>query len=299
MQPEPVTAIRAARKITDGRSLRRRTWNCFMTDPTKNASIYSTLRKDPSSGGLPCSRERSRIVRSPVMTAFLFTCEHATCAVPEAYRECFRGNEEALHSSEGWEPGALNLTQFLGMMFRTPVVHGDVSRLLIDLSKEGDDRWSRFSKELPEPTRQKLADRYERAFRTAMRQRINEHLRRGERLLHVRVHTRPWEDGRVVLTCVAQADTSCDVADVWRESLMLAGLDARLERAVSTKEPASTESDTTAPIEIRLEVSQSFFLEGRPWKWDTLRRLLGESLEKAASQTARLNDPESPGSPES
>lgn len=233
------------------------------------------------------------------MTALLFTCEHATCAVPEAYRECFRGNEETLHSSEGWEPGALNLTQFLGMMFRTPVVHGDVSRLLIDLSKEGDDRWSRFSRELPEPTRQKLADRYERAFRTAVRQRIDDHLRRGERLIHLRIHTRPWPDGRVVLTSAPQADASGDVAAVWRELLMLAGLDARLERGVGAKEPTSTEPDTTAPIEIRLDVSQSFFLEGRPWKWYTLRRLLGETLEKAASQTARLNDPGSPGSPES
>lgn len=219
--------------------------------------------------------------------------------MPEAYRELFRGNEEALHSSEGWEPGALNLTQFLGMMFRTPVIHGDVSRLLIDLSKEGDDRWSRFSRELPEATRQKLADRYERAFHNALRQRIDEHLRRGERLIHVRIHAHPWADGRVVLECAAQADPPRDVAAVWRDSLVLAGLDARLERSVGTAEPASGESDTTAPIEIRLKVSQSFFLDGRPWKWDTLRRLLGESLEKAASGTSRLNDPESPGSPQS
>ena len=67
------------------------------------------------------------------MTAFLFSCDHATCAVPEPYREIFRGSEEVVASTEGWEPGSLNLAQGFAMKFRTPLVHGDVTRLLIDL----------------------------------------------------------------------------------------------------------------------------------------------------------------------
>ena len=74
------------------------------------------------------------------MTAFLFSCEHATCAVPEAYRELFHGAEDAVHSTEGWEPGSLNLAQAFSMKFRTPLVHGDVTRLLIDLEKDSDER---------------------------------------------------------------------------------------------------------------------------------------------------------------
>ena len=119
------------------------------------------------------------------MTAFLFSCENATCAVPEAYREIFRGSEDVLTSKEGWEPGSLNLAQGFSMRFRTPLVHGDVTRLLIDLQKDGDERWSRFSLKLPEATRVKVADRHQRPFRAALNQRIAEDLRRHEALLHV------------------------------------------------------------------------------------------------------------------
>ena len=89
------------------------------------------------------------------MTAFLFSCDNATCAVPEAYREIFRGSEEVVASTEGWEPGSLNLAQGFAMKFRTPLVHGDVTRLLIDFGNDGDARWSRFSLKLPETTRVK------------------------------------------------------------------------------------------------------------------------------------------------
>ena len=66
------------------------------------------------------------------MTALLFSCENATCAVPEAFRELFRGSEDSVTSSRGWEPGSLNLAQAFAMKFRTPLVHGDVTRLLLD-----------------------------------------------------------------------------------------------------------------------------------------------------------------------
>jgi predicted N-formylglutamate amidohydrolase len=57
------------------------------------------------------------------MIAYLISCDHATCAVPEPYREIFRGSEEVVSSKEGWEPGALNLAQGFAMKFSTPLVH--------------------------------------------------------------------------------------------------------------------------------------------------------------------------------
>src|SRR6478735_2045366 len=139
------------------------------------------------------------------MTAFLFSCDNATCAVPEAYREIFRGSEEVVGSTEGWEPGALNLAQGFAMKFRTPLVHGDVTRLLIDFAQDGDARWSRFSLKLPEATRGKVADRHERPYRLALNQRIAEDLRRHPALLHVMIHTDPATDGMVLLETPADA----------------------------------------------------------------------------------------------
>ena len=230
------------------------------------------------------------------MTAFLFSCDYATCAVPEAYREIFRGSEEIVGSKEGWEPGALNLAQGFAMKFRTPLVHGDVTRLLMDFQQDGDARWSRFSLKLPEATRVKVADRHERPYRTMLNQRIAEDLRRHEALLHVMIHTDPATDGQVVLETPPGAELAEKFASAWRSRLVAADVDVRQVRgaevgplgaALTAKFPASQYA------QVKLSVSQTFFLEGRPWRWETVKKLLLESLAAVASEVA-VSAPESP-----
>jgi hypothetical protein len=230
------------------------------------------------------------------MTAFLFSCEYATCAVPEAYREIFRGAEDVVGSTDGWEPGALNLAQGFAMKFRTPLVHGDVTRLLIDLEQDGDARWSRFSLKLPEATRVKVADRHERPYRLSLNQRITEDLRRHPALLHVMVHTDPATDGLVLLETPPDADLAEKFATAWRARLVAADVDVRQARGVDPG-PLGTFLTKTYPAEqyaqIRLSVSQTFFLEGRPWRWETLKKLLLESLVQVGNDVVVS----SPGSP--
>ena len=221
------------------------------------------------------------------MTAFLFSCEYATCAVPEAYREVFRGQEDVLTSTEGWEPGSLNLAQGFAMKFRTPLVHGDVTRLLIDFEQDGDARWSRFSLKLPEATRVKLADRHERPFRLSLNQRIAEDLRRHEALLHVMVHTDPATDGLVMLETPAGGLLAEKFAAAWRTKLAAAEVDVRHVRG-SGETPLGLSLTKAFPAEqyaqVRLSVSQTFFLEGRPWRWETLKKLLLESLAAVGTE---------------
>jgi hypothetical protein len=219
------------------------------------------------------------------MPSYLFSCEYATCAVPEAYREIFRGFEDIVGSTEGWEPGALNLAQGLAMKFRTPLVHGDVTRLLIDFEQDGDARWSRFSLKLPEATRVKVADRHERPFRTALKQRIEEDLRRHDAVVHVMVHTDPATDGQVILETPPGATVAEKIARGWRNRLAAAEIDVRHIGGVAGSPLATGLSDTYPAgkyAQIRLSVSQSFFLEGRPMRWETLKKLLLESLSNSA-----------------
>ena len=230
------------------------------------------------------------------MTAFLFSCDFATCAVPEAYREIFRGSEDIVGSTEGWEPGALNLAQGFAMKFRTPLVHGDVTRLLIDFQQDGDARWSRFSQKLPEATRVKVADRHERPYRTMLNQRIAEDLRRHEVLLHVMIHTDPATDGLVMLETPPGAELAEKFAAAWRARLVAADVDVRQVRGV---EPGPLASSLTHKFpasqyaQVRLSVAQTFFLEGRPWRWETVKKLLLESLAAAGGEVA-VSVPESP-----
>ena len=230
------------------------------------------------------------------MTAFLFSCDYATCAVPEAYREIFRGSEDSVGSTEGWEPGALNLAQGFAMKFRTPLVHGDVTRLLIDFQQDGDVRWSRFSLKLPEATRVKVVDRHERPYRTMLNQRIAEDLRRHEALLHVMIHTDAGTDGLVMLETPPGAELAEKFASAWRSRLVAAEVDVRQVRGA---EPSPLGAALTAKFpasqyaQVKLSVSQTFFLEGRPWRWETLKKLLLESLVAVGNEVA-VSAPESP-----
>lgn len=231
------------------------------------------------------------------MQSYLFSSEHATCAVPEAYRELFRGSEDTVQSDEGWEPGSLNLAQAFSMKFRTPLVHGDVTRLLIDLEKDGDERWSRFSVKLPEATRVKVVDRHERPFRTLLQQRIVEDLRRHAVVLHVLVHTSPGMDGRIRLETPADAPHAESIASAWRNHMREAEIDVL---HFHNAERGATEAFLAAEFsgqpygQLRLTVAQSFFLDGRPWRWETLKKFLVDSLPQAVSEAKVFSDPESP-----
>lgn len=231
------------------------------------------------------------------MTAFLISCENATCAVPEAYREIFRGAEDELVSTEGWEPGALNLAQGFAMKYRTPLVHGDVTRLLIDLEKDGDERWSRFALKLPEATRLKVAERHERPYRLMLNQRIAEDLRRHAAVLHLMVHTDSETDGRVTLETPKGGVLAEKIAAAWRLRLHVDDLDARHFRntdGTALAEALSRVFPADQYAQVRLNVSQTFFLEGRPWRWETLKKLLLETLAQAVTDARPVSAPESP-----
>lgn len=233
------------------------------------------------------------------MTAFLFSCENATCAVPEAYREIFRGSEEVVSSTEGWEPGALSLAQAFAMRFRTPLVHGDVTRLLIDFEKDGDERWSRFSIKLPEATRDKVADRHERPFRALLRQRIAEDLRRYSRVLHVMIHADAETNGLVTLEVPEGAELAKKIATAWRAGMVDEDLDIRVAVTPSEADQAlglglSQKFSAEQYARVRLGVSQTFFLEGRPWRWERLKKMLLDSLAQASEDMYRVSGLESP-----
>ena len=217
------------------------------------------------------------------MISCLFSCEHATCAVPEAFRETFKGSEEIVTSIKGWDPGALNLAQGFSMKFRTPLVHGDVTRLLIDLNEDGDLRWSNFSGKLPEATRAKLVDRHERPYRLALRSRVTEDLTRNHRVLHVMIHTE--EGGPELLLEMVRDGFAREVADGWRSGLSANGVEMRVMKidgsGLMERLVVNYPEDRYGLL--RLKVPQSYFLEGKPLRWETLKKFLLSSLSQVVA----------------
>ena len=114
---------------------------------------------------------------------------------------------------------------------------------------------------------------------------------------HVLVHTSPEIDGRVLLETPAAAPLAESAAAAWRGRLHAADVDVLHVRGM---EPNAQEAFLSREFpadhyaQIRLTVSQSFFLEGRPWCWETVKKTLLETLARAAAELEPVSAPESP-----
>ncbi|MGJ8632372.1 MAG: hypothetical protein ACSHX7_00475 [Luteolibacter sp.] len=218
------------------------------------------------------------------MTAYLITCNHATCAIPTAHRELFKGQEDLVTSEKGWEPGALNLAQGLAMKLSTPLIHGDVTRLLIDLDEEKEKRWSKISSKLPEATRAKLVDRHEHPFRHAIEMRLTDDYKRRDNLVHVMVHTAPIETGKITFE-YAHSPLAKKIATSVAASLPKSEVDSTAIPLVKAT-PFINWVTENHPSEkyglIRITVSRSFFMKSIPMRWETIKKAIIQNFHKAS-----------------
>jgi len=243
------------------------------------------------------------------MIPVFFSCEHATCAVPEPWRELFRGHEDEVASAEGWEPGSLNLAQGFSIRFRTPLSHGDVTRLLIDLEAEGDGQWSRFSSQLTDVQRGKLRDRHQRPFHDSVHNKVAEALRRDPLAVQVIVRVEALDEGAVRLETMAGDEFAGRFAHAWADDLR-SGVDRMDAIAVGVESISSIGRSLRKAFGVErlavvtLRVSRSYFLDGRPWRWEKAKKRLTDSLAAALASltpapecSSSAGDPDSAGTP--
>lgn len=214
------------------------------------------------------------------MPSILITCPNATCAIPEAHRELFKGSEDLVSSTEGWEPGSLNLAQGLAMKFSTPLIHGEVSRLLIDLEQDGNKRWSKISSKLPEATRIKLVNRQQDKFRNTIEARLNEDFKRHDSVIHLDIHTAPIADGKIIMEHIA-SPLAQKIADNTVKLLPSNEVDSS-SLPLMDKTPFNRWLLESFPSEkygfIRITISQSFFMRSIPMRWETIKKSLIQAL---------------------
>jgi hypothetical protein len=219
------------------------------------------------------------------MTSFLITCCHATCALPEAQRELFKGLEDRVTSSEGWEPGALNLAQGLAMKLSTPLVHGDVSRLLFDLEQVGDAQWSEISIQIPEASRTRLGERQNEKFRHAIDVKLDEDFKRHDSVIHLDIHSAPIADGKIIFEF-----TGDSIAEIFSDSavknLTIPEISAcsKPMKEISPMLASMLQKEIPGKIGIvRITVSQSFFMRSQPLRWETAKKAIILAVFTAAT----------------
>ena len=220
------------------------------------------------------------------MRVFIPTCESAVCTLPEWHRADMKGNEDVITSSEGWSPGALNLAQGIASRLHAQLLHADMSRLLIDLSKhpEDADRWSRFSKLLTEEQRQRLDERQKRHYLDTFLQRAEDALKRNDEVLHLSVDTRPdLGDAWLVFSYDSRRSSEADWVREWSVAIR-----QRMPEAIIREEGTPTRSLAgymrnrypTGFSSVQVIASQSTFLEGKPVKWLDLKKVLTSTLPR-------------------
>lgn len=221
------------------------------------------------------------------MAAYLFSCSYATCTVPEAQKEIFKGSSEIVTSPKGWDPGALNLAQGFAMHYRTPLVHSEVTRLIIDVEQTGDAQWSKYSNKIPESSRARMSERIAGSFQNLLMSRIADDLQRHETCVHLMIHTHPGNPGSIQLDTHPTNIAGGSVADLWAQSLKSTDITV-LSRDIEKPTPLARSLVSNHPpqnyAQIRLSVSQSFFLDSLPWCWTTLKKHLIGSLAPAVEK---------------
>ncbi len=125
--------------------------------------------------------------------ALVLTCEHGGNDVPAGYRRLFEGPRAraALRSHRGYDIGALQTARSLGRRFRVPVIHGTVTRLLVELNRSvGHPRlFSEFAAGLDGAERERVLRELYYPHRERVQMAIHRHARLGRRTLHVSVHS--------------------------------------------------------------------------------------------------------------
>jgi predicted N-formylglutamate amidohydrolase len=123
--------------------------------------------------------------------ALLLTCEHGGNTVPPAYRPLFRGKDRLLATHRGYDLGARDAARYLERALGAPLVCATVTRLLADLNRSVGNPalFSRFTRPLPPGERQQILDRHYHPYRDLVAGWIAAHVRRGESVLHLSVHS--------------------------------------------------------------------------------------------------------------
>lgn len=129
----------------------------------------------------------------------LLTCEHGGNEIPLEYQKYFKNAGNVLNSHRGYDPGALNLFCFLKDL--ADVGHySTTSRLLIELNRSlhHPKLFSEFTKNISSEEKNSLVDLFYLPYRNSVEAWISEILEKGEKVIHVSVHSfSPEVDGIV------------------------------------------------------------------------------------------------------
>lgn len=122
------------------------------------------------------------------MNNLILSCEHAGNEVPDTYKALFAGAEDILNSHRGWDPGALDVAQFLAEKFNAPLFKMLTTRLLVEMNRSLDspELFSEFSSALNEADKEYILHEFYYPYRSSVEKEIT---KKAKPVLHVSIHS--------------------------------------------------------------------------------------------------------------
>jgi len=224
------------------------------------------------------------------------SCEHGGNRVPARYRELFAGAGELLSTHRGQDIGVLPLAAELAERLGIPLHAGTVTRLLVDLNRSPGSRtlFSEFTRDLPQPERERILARYYRPYREEVTAEVAAHVAAGREVLHLSLHsfTPEWHgiERRTDLGLLydPRRPQERDFCAALREELRRAASQLRVRRNypyLGTSDSLVTDLRRRFSAEsylgIEIEVNQKH-PGGDPRPWEKMRRVLCEAIASLA-----------------
>jgi predicted N-formylglutamate amidohydrolase len=234
----------------------------------------------------------------PQSIGLFVSCEHASNRVPETYRGLFAGRESVLETHRGYDIGILSFAEKIAAHFRAPLLAADTTRLLIDLNRPpaGKTLFSEFTRHLSGDDREEIIRRYHRPYWLAANDIVAGIVARGERVLHLSVHSfTPVLDGEVRNADIGLLYDPARPAEKhlclqWQKLLATRQPELRIRRNYPYRGNAAAlvtalrkRFDGDAYLGIELEINQQRPLENRK-KWERLQTVLIETLGHAVGR---------------
>lgn len=232
------------------------------------------------------------------------TCEHAGNLVPAELAHLFRGAKKVLESHRGYDPGSLALGEAIARRLRCELFAHPITRLLVEPNRSIGHRalFSEFTRPLPGELRRRLVDEYYFPHRDAVEAAIDAHLRNGERVLHLGVHTfTPVLNGVIRKTDIGLLYDPARKSErafcgAWHGRLAAALPAYRIRR----NNPYHGASDglttslrrqfpATRYLGIELEVNQKFVHDAR--RWSRITETIAGNLGALLDSNAELQGP--------
>ncbi|PKA83730.1 putative N-formylglutamate amidohydrolase [Ulvibacter sp. MAR_2010_11] len=120
----------------------------------------------------------------------ILSCEHGGNEIPAKYLPLFEGQEASLQTHRGYDPGTLDLFEYL----KSLAVFGKsnvLSRLLIECNRSlhHPKLFSEITKDCTQETKDQLIETYYLPYRNALVEAIEKEIRSKNTVLHISLHS--------------------------------------------------------------------------------------------------------------